>query len=112
MTPGGQTSLEKAMQFIKGGSSHEIHKERENKIQIWASGFHEATIRDEGDFMARRHYIRMNPVEAGLVAHPEDWAHGSASGKFELDVLSGGVPSGAKAHSKVIANVGAKAPTP
>jgi hypothetical protein len=27
----------------------------------------------------------MNPVKAGLVQRPEDWALGSASGKFELD---------------------------
>jgi len=112
LTPGSETSLEKAMQFVKGGSSHEIHKQRENKIQIWSSGFHEATIRDEDDFMARRHYIRMNPVEAGLVARPEDWAHGSASGKFELDLLPGGVSSGAKARIVTGRNVGAKAPTP
>ena len=112
LTPGSETSLEKAMQLIKGGSSHEIHKHRGNNIQIWSSGFHEATIRDEEDFMARQHYIRMNPVEAGLVARPEDWAHGSASGKFELDVLAGGVSSGAKARFVHGRNVGAKAPTP
>src|SRR5579863_5610181 len=34
LTPGDETSLEKAMQFIKGGSSHRIHQQRENKIQI------------------------------------------------------------------------------
>src|ERR1035437_8494323 len=91
LTPSGETSLETAMHLIKGGSSHEIHRRRENKIQIWSSGFHEATIRDVEDFEARRNYIRMNPVEAGLAARPEDWAYGSASGKFALDVTPGRV---------------------
>jgi len=112
LTPSGETSLEKAMQFIKGGSSHQIHRERENKIQIWSPGFHEATIRDVEDFEARRRYIRMNPVEAGLAARPEDWAYGSASGKIALDFTPGRVSSGAKAPFVTGANVGAKAPTP
>jgi putative transposase len=112
LTPGDEMSLEKAMQFIKGGSSHEIHRQRENKIQIWSSGFHEATIRDVEDFETRRHYIRMNPVEAGMAARPEEWAYGSASGKFTLDPMPGRVSSGAKAPFAASGNVGAKAPTP
>jgi putative transposase len=112
LSPGDETSLEKAMQFIKGGSSHRIHQERENKIQIWSSGFHEATIRDAEDFEARRHYIRMNPVEAGLAARPEDWAYGSASERFALDLVPVRASSGAKAPFAVSGNVGAKAPTP
>jgi putative transposase len=112
LTPGGETSLEKAMQFIKGGSSHQIHHQRENKIQIWSSGFHEATVRDMEDFEARRHYVRMNPVEAGLAAQAQDWAYSSASGTFALDLAPGRVYSGAKAPFVGGAIVGAKAPTP
>ena len=112
LTPGGETSLEKALQLIKGGSSHQIHQQRENKIQIWSSGFHEATIRDEADYEGRRHYIRMNPVEAGLCARPEDWAYSSASGTIALDLMPGRVSSGAKALFIAGRNVGAKAPTP
>ena len=112
LTPGDETSLEKAMQLIKGGSSYRIRQQRENKIQIWASGFHEATIRDEEDFEARRRYIRMNPVEAGMVALPEDWVYGSASGNFVLDLMPSRLSSGAKAPFVGRAIVGAKAPTP
>ena len=112
LTPGSETSLEKAIGLIKGGSSHEIHRQRENRIQIWSSGFHEATIRDAGDFEARRDYIRMNPVEAGLVARPEDWAYSCAAGKFALDAMPSRVSSGAKAPVAASGNVGAKAPTP
>jgi putative transposase len=112
LTPGGETSLEKAMQLIKGGSSHQIHQQLENKTLIWSSGFHEATIRDVEDFETRRHYIRMNPVEAGLASRPEDWAYGSSCGKIALDVMPGRVSSGAKAPFTTGGNVGAKAPTP
>jgi putative transposase len=113
LTPNNETSLERAMQFIKGGSSHEIHKQRGHKMQIWQAGFHESTIRDDQDFVSRRQYIRMNPVEARLVSRPEDWAYSSASGRFTLDVQPMGLSSGAKARLNAETSiVGAKAPTP
>jgi putative transposase len=112
LTPGKDTSLEKAVQFIKGGSSHKSHQQRENKMQIWSPGFHEATIRDERDFEARQRYIWMNPVEAGLSVRPEDWAYSSASTRLGLDSMPDRVSSGAKAPVEPGANVGAKAPTP
>jgi putative transposase len=112
LTPSAGTSLEKAMQFIKGGTSHEIHRQRQNKMQIWSPGFHEATIRDVEDFEARRHYIRMNPVEARLAEKPEAWPYGSASADFTLDPIPERLSSGAKAPVIAGANVGAKAPTP
>ena len=100
LTPGHKTSLEKAMQLIKGGSSYEIHKRRGDRSEIWQSGFHEATIRDERDFQAKTNYLRMNPVEAGLVEKPVDWRHGSASGKYPLDPSSSNLSSATKAaHS-------------
>src|SRR3984893_16491975 len=46
LTPGETTTLEKAVQLINGGSSHEIHQETGNKMEIWQVGFHDWTIRD------------------------------------------------------------------
>jgi putative transposase len=85
LTPGEVTTLEKAMQLIKGGSSHEIHQQTGNKMGIWQIGFHDWTIRDGEDYRAKVGYIRMNPVQAHLVERPEEWPFGSASGKFVLD---------------------------
>src|SRR2546423_3956890 len=45
LTPGVTTSLEKAIQLIKGGSSYQIHKARSAKIEIWQVGFYDWTIR-------------------------------------------------------------------
>jgi REP-associated tyrosine transposase len=100
LTPGKKTSLEKAMQLIKGGSSHEIHRIRNHKIKIWQPGFHDWTIRDEADFLARRNYIHMNPVEAHLANRPEEWPYGSASAKFSMDRMPNSLlASGAEACS-------------
>jgi REP-associated tyrosine transposase len=101
LTPSDETSLEKAIQLIKGGSSFEIHRIRGHKMEIWQPGFHEATVRDEGDYLGRRNYIRSNPVDARLVIQAEDWLYGSANSKFVLDPMPDRlrVSSGAKAHA-------------
>jgi putative transposase len=113
LTPAADTSLEKAMQLIKGGSSHEIHLKRGHKLQIWQSGFHESTVRDAEDFRARRRYIYINPVQAHLVNRPSDWIYSSASDRYVIDVAPEHLSSGAEAPSTTEAGiVGAEAPTP
>jgi putative transposase len=108
LTPSQTTSLEKAIQFIKGGSSHAIHTVRGTRNQIWQSGFHESRVRDLIDYKKKADYIRFNPVAAKLVEKPEDWSFGSASGSFRLD----SIPQGLKPQFLPSAHVGAKAPTP
>ena len=85
LTPGPITSLERAVQLIKGGSSYQIRKQRGHKMQIWQQGFHDWTIRDSNDWHTKTEYIRMNPVRAQLAEKPEDWLYSSATGKFTLD---------------------------
>jgi putative transposase len=108
LTPSDSVSLEKAMQLIKGGSSHEIHQVRANKMQIWQSGFHESRVTDSTDFKKKADYIRFNPIVAGLAELPQDWPFGSASGKYELDPI----PQGLKLAILSSRNVGPKGPTP
>jgi len=87
LTPGMTTSLERAMQLIKGGSSRQIHQQRGHKMEIWQPGFHDWTVRDAEDYKARAEYIRMNPIRARLAARPEDWPYGSAGRRFKLDPM-------------------------
>jgi len=89
LTPSQSTSLEKCVQFIKGASSHEIHKQRSHKVEIWQKSFHDSTIRDEDDWLEKAEYIRMNPVRAKLVSNPSDWPNSSASGIFLIDPMPG-----------------------
>ncbi len=107
LTPSETVSLEKAMQLIKGGSSHEIHAGRGNKMQIWQSGFHESRVRDWVDYKTKGDYIRFNPVAAKLVQRPQDWRFCSASGQFALDPI----PQGLKPNAMAV-NVGPEGPTP
>jgi putative transposase len=108
LTPSSTTSLEKAMNLIKGGSSHEIHRVRSSKMQIWQSGFHESRVRDFADYKTKADYIRFNPVSAHLVDRPEHWPLGSACQKYELDPI----PQGLKPFVPYAGNVGPEGPTP
>jgi len=100
-----QESLEKAVQFIKGGFSFQAKKAFEWKGDIWIAGFSDHRIRDDEDFEVHRRYINRNPVKARLVNAANEYAYGSASGRFELDAF----PRGLKPGSLGMANGAAKA---
>jgi putative transposase len=108
LTPSPSTTLEKAMNLIKGGSSHEIHRILGAKRQIWQSGFHESRVSSPTDYKTKVDYIHFNPVTAHLASCPEDWPFSSASKKFELDPT----PQGLKPLSNALKVVGPKGPTP
>jgi|SRR5277367_303836 len=108
LTPADSVSLEKCVQLVKGGSSFDIHKVRGNKIEIWQSGFHESGVRNCLDYEKASDYIRFNPVTAKLVLRPENWALGSASGRFQIDPI----PQGLKPPAGQFDDVGPKGPTP
>ena len=111
VTPSDSTTLEKAMQLIKGGSSRQIRLSRGKALQIWQEGFHDWTVRDAEDWEAKTSYIRLNPVRAKLAAQPEQWQSSSASGRFVLDDIPARyrpVPSGTKAPVIGIVTLGLK----
>jgi putative transposase len=87
ITPSATNSLEKAVQFIKGGSSFRLNQQRGQKMNLWNAGFHDWTIRDVADWNSKAEYIRQNPVKAGLAARAEDWPYSSANGKLALDPM-------------------------
>src|SRR6267143_4166704 len=107
LTPTASATLEKAMQLIKGGSSHEIHRIRESNSQIWQSGFHESRVTDWNDYKNKVDYIYFNPVVAKLVDRPQDWPYGSATGKYQLDPI----PQGLKPKISEPPKVGPEGPT-
>jgi putative transposase len=75
ITPAPHVSLEKAMQFIRGGFSYRSGKELSHRGAIWNPGFNEHRIRNAADYVAHRGYTYRNPVEAGLVRRPEEWPY-------------------------------------
>src|SRR3954470_3121344 len=69
------TSIEKAMQLIKGGFSYRFRKELGYTGELWQRGFSEVRVDDRTSFLAHREYIHRNPVEAGLVGCSENFPY-------------------------------------
>jgi putative transposase len=67
----GDVSIEKAMQFIKGGFSYRVKKELGYPGEVWQRGFSEVRVEGEKSFEQHRQYIAQNPVRAGLVGPGE-----------------------------------------
>jgi putative transposase len=107
LTPAEDVTLENARQWIKGGSSQEIHKVRGNKMQIWQPGFHESRVTDPMNYRKKADSIRFNPGFAKLVERPEDWSS-SVSAQFER----GPIPQGLKPVALSSMNAGPNGPTP
>ena len=85
LTPAPLVTLEKAMQFIKGGFSYRAKKEMGLNFEIWQKGYNEHRIRNAEEFAQHVEYVWMNPVKAGLVERPEEFPYSSAQLKAEVD---------------------------
>jgi putative transposase len=75
ITPAPNVSLEKAMQFIKGGFSFRLKR----KLEIWERSFNEAQIVTAEKFQNGVRYIHENPVRRRLVLMAEDYPFSSAT---------------------------------
>ena len=95
LTPAESSTLEKAVQMIKGGASYRVGKQRKLPA-LWQDGYHDWRCRSEEDYKKYADYVRENPVKAGLVEKPEDWPYSSANPKFaeQLDPMPQGLKAG------------------
>jgi putative transposase len=109
LTP--SASLEKAVQFIKGGFSYRAKKELGSNIEVWQKGFSDHRIRDAGDYLRHVDYVRKNPVRKHLCERAEEYPYSSAAAGVELDPVpqglkpvllggSNGAPEGAPFQSR------------
>jgi putative transposase len=80
-----ELSIERAMQFIKGGFAFRAGRELAFRAPVWQKGFSEVRILDAKAFENVRRYIHNNPVARGIVANAVDFAYSSAHPGYELD---------------------------
>ncbi len=71
-------TLERAIQFIKGGFSFRAKKALGSSMEIWQRGFSDHRIRSREDLEAHIDYIHKNPVEGQLVEFARDYPYCSA----------------------------------
>ena len=75
LTVTGDTSIERAMQLIKGGFSYRLKKESGYLGEVWQRGFSELRVNDRTSYLRHREYMAQNPVQAGLVDSPEKFPY-------------------------------------
>jgi len=78
LTPAHDITLERSIQFIKGGYSQALGVELDRKGEVWQRGFTDHRIRDSADFEIHRRYIHENPVKRGLVTLAPEYRYCSA----------------------------------
>jgi putative transposase len=72
-------TLERAVQFIKGGFSFRAKKELQSSMEVWQTGFSDHRIRDAEDYAIHVEYIYCNPVGRRLVERAVEYPYCSAS---------------------------------
>ena len=67
----------------KGTSANAINRLVGRQGTLWQREYWDRYMRDEEHFRKAQHYIEWNPVKAGLVKAPADWACSSANPKWQ-----------------------------
>jgi len=82
MTPFPEVSLEKALQFIKGGFSFRL----KSRADVWMKGFNESQVITRKKFEGAVRYIEENPVRARLALSAREYPFSSA-GREDMDPM-------------------------
>jgi putative transposase len=105
LTVGCDMTVERAVQFIKGGFAFRAGRELGFRSPVWQRGFSEVRVYDDESYWRIREYIRQNPVRRRLVLQEAEFPFSSAYPGFELDAA----PQGLKPNSVSSFNGMAKA---
>jgi putative transposase len=106
LTPAPEVSLEKAIQFIKGGFSFRL----KSSSGIWERGHFDKRVPDRTAYVVCVTYIHQNPVLARLVECEVDYQFSSAMGRAEVDAMPGWFDQREGSSGRQAKNPGAKAP--
>ena len=85
LTPAATCTLERSLQFIKGGFSFRAKRELQLNCEIWQTSFHDRRIRDLNEYVTLHDYLANNPVKRGLAENPSHYPYSSANKIFDLE---------------------------
>ena len=85
ITVGPDMTVERIVQFVKGGFAFKAGREFGFRAPVWQKGFSEIRILDEQALLRTRAYIHANPMRRGLSVTAADYEFSSAHSGFELD---------------------------
>jgi len=86
------STIEKAMQLVKGRFSYRLSHEFGHKGEIWQLGFSEVQVLGRESFEQHRTYINDNPVKARLIRDGEEYP-------YCFQTLAGRKSAGAEAQT-------------
>src|SRR5205823_5527476 len=91
ITVGQEISIERAVQFIKGGFAFRAGRELGFRPPVWERGFSEVRIYGPEALARIQEYIALNPVKRQLALSSSEYVYSSSHGEFELDVVPRGL---------------------
>jgi putative transposase len=78
-------TIERAVQFVKGGFAFRAGRELGFQAPVWQKGFSEMRVLEREAFRNIAEYIRNNPVRRHLVQEAPEFPYSSAHVGFVLD---------------------------
>ena len=78
VTPRARYALGDILKSWKGFTARRLNDMRGTTGPVWQPDYFDRAIRDDEHLRRATEYTEMNPVVAGLCAHPEDWPFSSA----------------------------------
>ena len=78
-------TIERAIQFVKGGFAYRAGRELGFTSPVWQKGFSEVRVLDAQAFENQLEYIHQNPVRARLVERAELYPYSSAGDLSQID---------------------------
>ena len=84
-------TIERAVQFIKGGFAFRAGREFGMRPPIWQKGFYDVRVWTPQQYERSREYIHNNPVKRRLVSESGLYPYSSAHSGFELDPVPQGL---------------------
>lgn len=79
------STIERAVQFVKGGFAFRAGRELGFRAPVWQKGFSEVRILDAEAFERVCEYIRNNPVARHLAGTAAEFPYSSAYPGYQLD---------------------------
>jgi len=85
LTVNSGMTIERAVEFVKGGFAFRADVEWGMQATLWRRGFSETRVLDATAFEAPRNYIHENPVRAHLAPTAREYQYSSAKSSIHLD---------------------------
>jgi putative transposase len=103
LTVGCTATIERAVQFVKGGFAFRAGRELGFRAPVWQKGFSEVRILDAEAFDRVRKYVRNNPVARQLIGKATEFPYSSVQPGYQLDPAPQGLKPISSAGSYGIA---------